>query len=604
MRRTPPPNNLDFLGPLKPVQSNRYRDLEYCEMITSGEMEVYELYSIYGPLEARAGPNQRLVRTFGIDNAFTTIDEGYWRQFRRDTGRSLTKSDEGWRSFAGTLRNSICQALTDMSEEEWRKGVLLVPLVQSLVLKFAIQFFFEGQPSSLDDATVAVIADKINILWIASKRHLPAKKMIKDQKELFSALQKIMPYDKNDPRKNPLNLILPAYETMWRIVLRCFLEVRFRNAKSCPAYIESFETFYANPTLPKLKERSETNGISIEHIVNEALRLYPPTRRIYRQDNPYSFVAADIEFLHRDPEIWGENTLLFRPGRWNSVSEDATKAYMPFGGPGHFTCPSKGNAGPRMIGLLVAALLGEFTEDWRWKAGCDKDNIDNVEPLSLERDSYSTLRLAPKTLPPAAKQALILTWFQKSGTAHSIKDLEKALPSIASINGMQVKDYLQALTDEGKIRVEKIGSGNWYWSFLSEEKKAKEDVLQKVREERDRVVASVKELQARIEEEGKAREDEGYDRVQMMKSLTTLQGEVECRKKELEGYSENDPLEVVGKREETAGLRGMVDRWTDNILVLEQYLLQVTGGDKAVLDQYRELHYGSELVDGELRELW
>ncbi|KAI9724501.1 MAG: hypothetical protein M1812_000569 [Candelaria pacifica] len=212
--------------------------------------------------------------------------------------------------------------------------------------------------------------------------------------------------------------------------------------------------------------------------------------------------------------------------------------------------------------------------------------------------------MAPKNLPPAAKQALILTWFQKSGTAHSIKDLEKALPSIASINGMQVKDYLQALTDEGKIRVEKIGSGNWYWSFLSEEKNTKEDMLRKVKKERDRVVASVKELQARIEEEGKAREDEGYDRVQMMKCFTKLQEEVECAKSELETYSGNDPMEVVRRREEIGVLRGVAERWTDNIFVLEQYLLELTGRDRDVLGQYRELHYGSELVDGELKELW
>ena len=41
-----------------------------------------------------------------------------------------------------------------------------------------------------------------------------------------------------------------------------------------------------------------------------------------------------------------------------------------------------------------------------------------------------------------------------------IKDLEKALPMIASINGMQVKDYLTAMTNENSIRMEKIGGGN------------------------------------------------------------------------------------------------------------------------------------------------
>jgi len=37
------------------------------------------------------------------------------------------------------------------------------------------------------------------------------------------------------------------------------------------------------------------------------------------------------------------------------------------------------------------------------------------------------------------KLTSIIAYLQKSRTAHNIKDLEKHLPSVASINGMQVK---------------------------------------------------------------------------------------------------------------------------------------------------------------------
>lgn len=46
---------------------------------------------------------------------------------------------------------------------------------------------------------------------------------------------------------------------------------------------------------------------------------------------------------------------------------------------------------------------------------------------------------------------------------------------------MQVKDYLTALVDDNKIRVEKIGSGNWYWCFRGDEKRQKEGELEKWR---------------------------------------------------------------------------------------------------------------------------
>jgi hypothetical protein len=74
---------------------------------------------------------------------------------------------------------------------------------------------------------------------------------------------------------------------------------------------------------------------------------------------------------------------------------------------------------------------------------------------------------------------------------------------------MHVKDYLQALADDNKIRVEKIGSGNWYWSFLSDEKKAKDSALEKAQDEFNKINATVAELQAKVDEAGAARaEDE------------------------------------------------------------------------------------------------
>lgn len=73
---------------------------------------------------------------------------------------------------------------------------------------------------------------------------------------------------------------------------------------------------------------------------------------------------------------------------------------------------------------------------------------------------------------------------------------------------MQVKDYLQALSDDNKIRVEKIGSGNWYWSFPSEETKARESLFEKAQEDCDKATVIVRELQVKVEEAGAAREDD------------------------------------------------------------------------------------------------
>jgi len=73
---------------------------------------------------------------------------------------------------------------------------------------------------------------------------------------------------------------------------------------------------------------------------------------------------------------------------------------------------------------------------------------------------------------------------------------------------MQVKDYLQALQDDNKISVEKIGSGNWYWSFPSDERKSKATALGKAQGEFDKANAAVEGLQAKVGDAGAVRGDD------------------------------------------------------------------------------------------------
>ncbi|KAL9128986.1 MAG: hypothetical protein Q9217_002461 [Psora testacea] len=210
---------------------------------------------------------------------------------------------------------------------------------------------------------------------------------------------------------------------------------------------------------------------------------------------------------------------------------------------------------------------------------------------------------APKTLPPLAKQNLILQHLQNSRTAHTIKELEKSLPSVASINGMQVKDYLQALSDEGKIHVEKIGSGNWYWSFLSEEKNTRDIAMADLKAEKEKIEVAMQELEEKMREASdKKGEDEG--RAELVEAKIILDAEVAELKKELEGYKDGDPAEVEKRRKAVEGFKANGEKWTDNILILEGYLKSMMGGDLEALDGVKRQVYGNEYVEGEgLEEL-
>jgi len=201
---------------------------------------------------------------------------------------------------------------------------------------------------------------------------------------------------------------------------------------------------------------------------------------------------------------------------------------------------------------------------------------------------------------------LILSWMQKSGVAYSIRDLEKALPSVASINGMQVKDYVQALQDDNKIRVEKIGNGNWYWSFPSEEKRNKENALAKALADRDKAIAIVSEMQMKVNAAGAAREEdedmlmgEGEDRASLTKKHALLLKEVEDLRQELSLYSENDPAEVEKMRQKTTASKVQAEKWTENILSVESWVRGNLGGDRDQLTSLLRQWYGTEFDEDE-----
>jgi cytochrome P450 len=122
--------------------------------------------------------------------------------------------------------------------------------------------------------------------------------------------------------------------------------------------------------------------------VNEALRLYPPTRRIHRQLKN-EMVKIDIEWLHRDPITWGRDTMEFMPERSEDVRLKGLNgkiAFLPFG-LGDLSCPAK-NFTPMMIGILVGALMGGVREEWELVDGKVGGDVLGSEVLDGEREAY------------------------------------------------------------------------------------------------------------------------------------------------------------------------------------------------------------------------
>ncbi|KAK0119168.1 hypothetical protein ONS95_008026 [Cadophora gregata] len=193
----------------------------------------------------------------------------------------------------------------------------------------------------------------------------------------------------------------------------------------------------------------------------------------------------------------------------------------------------------------------------------------------------------------------------------TLKELEKTLSSVAAIHAMQVKDTLQAMQDENLIRVEKIGSGNWYWCFMSDAKKCKENILNKLKAEESTITTAIAETERQIEEEMAKREEDdenlldgnGMDRKELLEAHVLLLKEMEALDKELACYSDNDPAELQRKIVEAKQLKNSAIRWTDIIESLESHIGTLTS-DRNQTAELMLSACGDEYVFGEgLKEL-
>ncbi|KAL9010833.1 MAG: hypothetical protein Q9173_004268 [Seirophora scorigena] len=336
--------------------SHRFSDPDTCIKIIKGEPFHDSLGINQLTLEeSRATPNERLVRAFQIDNGFTTYDPAYGRQFKKIATEKLhAVTHEGWSKIGEVVQDF---ATTYFEKYESQNHGRLDLMVEVVTLKVILSIFLEVDRDAMPDEVATRIAENINHLWIQSKSN--SGSLSDDFKTLKSDLKDVG-LDWTDNKENPLNILLPAYETLWRVVAHCLVEIVFRPSADAE-WLPLLGVFKADPTSENLaKPQPGQDRMPVLFLVKEALRLYPPTRRIYRQVHFASkkepeVVAADVEACHRLPQVWGEDSNRYRPARWTSANKSMHRAFMPFGG-SPWICPASSTFGPMMIGVLVAAF--------------------------------------------------------------------------------------------------------------------------------------------------------------------------------------------------------------------------------------------------------
>ncbi|CAG8427144.1 unnamed protein product [Penicillium salamii] len=401
--------------------------------------------NIISPNESRAIPNHPHKIAFGIDNAFTRRTSSEVSLFVNPARAKLNLSDEDWLAISHfatvTTTNwsmKQCPNLThdrDQKHDRLRGNfdsyIHIAAMVQILTLRVVLLVMFDKtDQDQIRDISILTLAQSINRIWIAQKgtsnEQVPR---FEDDTPLQEALFDIFGMRNIEPGENPLNLILPSFETMWRIVLRAVLEIGFVRRTEHPEWAKFLVSFAMEPTKRQFERENQfasassrsssrervtrssadthiRDAPSAKHLVLESLRLYVPTRRVHRayqwSENlgPHAIISADIEGCHLRRDIWGDDANVFNPSRWLKLTQVQKEAFMPFGCV-PFECPAKPTFGPRMIGLLagtVLAVFGEPSIDVGWSLFCEDESVlehlKSGNGLSLNRTAYGDLYLA------------------------------------------------------------------------------------------------------------------------------------------------------------------------------------------------------------------
>ncbi|THZ70960.1 hypothetical protein D6C88_07527 [Aureobasidium pullulans] len=330
----------------------RTAEVDECREVVKSGTPAGEAKNAIPGLEARARPNQRLKVAFGVDSCFTSSDERACKSFRDGVEKLLYVDEAEWINYGDAARATARQALDVESD-----STSLFSVVQLMTLKTMMKVLWPDQFfEHITNEQISTLAHEVNLQWLRSKEGSDNSDdpfwNFDKQTPFKDAVKTVFPdWDETDSKKNPCNLILPGYETMW------------------PA-----------------------------HIAKEALRLYPPTRRIYREYHDAAGqktnVSADIEAMQRDPVIWGDHPKLFLPDRWIDIAEGYDHGFMPFGAK-PFNCPAKRWKNvPMPFGIsMIALLVGALIEATQGKWTIHGNFPDKTHPLDTDREAYGDATL-------------------------------------------------------------------------------------------------------------------------------------------------------------------------------------------------------------------
>ncbi|KAJ3777308.1 hypothetical protein FB446DRAFT_660264, partial [Lentinula raphanica] len=349
--------------------------------------------SIHNLLSSRFLANQRLLHTFNLSNTFVSPDLRTHHMFvgrMKDLIRAQSRHGH-WGAFLHVARQAVESELDHCAKgRETPPSRSFAELVQIVTFKTILIGLLDPDRDmeTIDTEDVRVSATLITKLWAMSKMKksgsVPSAAPPSDDTSTTPIIDELATLNHHlrqllpdlDKYPNPVDFIIPTWETLWRLVATSLAHVYDQEE-----YRRSFQELLENPT----PERFSTAQVTPRTcwIINETLRLHPPSRHISRSFSieqhplrqflhgllpkftrdifsldrcPIRSEVAAIEVVHLSTEIWGTDALKFNPKRWGEYTGSANVPTLFAFGYGPLMCIGK-NWAPMAAALIVGAIL-------------------------------------------------------------------------------------------------------------------------------------------------------------------------------------------------------------------------------------------------------
>jgi len=348
------------------------------------------------PEYSRCKPNKWLINTLSIVNPFTIDSQSLLTGFKNKVLTTLKKwcNDDNYEELVLTIGNRIDHRLSILQSNNSKF------CLSKLVKQVTLDSFLSGILNvNANEDLLTELPDLIIHLWknrddkkaqdrrqellIANKDNFSKSEFWQQIQTVLSNHSAIISQtatnDFNEKISNPLNIIVPGWETMWRVVFYSLLEL-LRH----PELLKELRLQLNYPS--KLHQKCSL----LKWILKETLRLYPPTKNIYRTNlKTGQDVRINVQQIHRDKNVWGSDALDFRPDRFKeNLTAEQEKCYLPFS----ISCPARHGFAYGFAGAIVAEILIRCPT---FTIADGSSSLPTDQLLDMARDSYNDLLVIP-----------------------------------------------------------------------------------------------------------------------------------------------------------------------------------------------------------------